>query len=144
MSGGQQEQSNPPIKATAGNVHYTYAATKTRMWLDQCRQVCVNFWRVETDRIRGAGRCGGGSAELIHVRYFVAYLDDPNRVPSLICSDGTSSENAISWRGLVKWGQPPAWPGPPKLRRGITRDLILGSRVLYGELPTTTTASRQT
>jgi hypothetical protein len=103
MSGGQQEQSNPPIKATAGNVHYTYAATKTRMWLDQCRQVCVNFWRVETDRIRGAGRCGGGSAELIHVRYFVAYLDDPNRVPSLICSDGTSSENAISWRGLVKW-----------------------------------------
>jgi hypothetical protein len=31
-----------------------------------------------------------------------------------------------------------------KLRRGITRDLILGSRVLYGELPTTTTASRQT
>ena len=74
MSGGQQEQSNPPIKATAGNVHYTYAATKTRMWLDQCRQVCVNFWRVETDRIRGVGRCRDGSAAGIDPRALLRCL----------------------------------------------------------------------
>ena len=63
--------------------------------------------------------------ELIHVRYFVACLDDPNCMPPQTCSDRTSSENAMSWRGIGEAGQAPAWPRPPRLRRGITRDMIL-------------------
>ena len=115
---------------------------ETRVWPDQCRQVCVNFWRVGTD-LRGADAVDAAAwPNLIHVRYFVACLDDPNRVPPLICSDGTSSETRPA--GMGEAGHPPAWPRPPKLRRGITRDLILGSHILYGELPTTTTASQQT
>ena len=35
---------------------------ETRVWSNQCRQVGVSLWRVETDRIRGAGRCARGSA----------------------------------------------------------------------------------
>ena len=57
---------------------------ETRVWPDQCRQVCVNFWRVGTD-LRGADAVDGAAwPNLIHVRYFVACLDDPNRVPPLI------------------------------------------------------------
>jgi hypothetical protein len=75
--------------------------------------------------------------ELIHVRYFVACLGDPQ---SRAAADMLGCEQLGKRHELAaigEAGQPPAWPRPPKLRRGVTRDRLLGSCVLYGELPTT-------